>query len=296
MNNTTYFQEKLETLPDYVRWSIEETDYVQELETIKKKYRLHIDQSATLETLCQQFILGDIDPTGFVESLFHDGKVSYQMAGDILVEINTTIIEKIKQRIEKFKDEEREVEEMQKTYLNDAEKEIEEINTIYAQQDNEYVKVVEEVEKEIKANGGDLSEEDMAHMEGVTPAQYLANKRNTAEPTLKTATLDISATTPTETLQSEKEDILKELEQPQKSFSSPIFKVIKPTPPVVEEKVTPPDHQLENTHIEEPIHAETPVAPQPVKAEQTPKPPIQPIITKPAKIEISHDIYREPIE
>ena len=249
-----------------------------------------------METLCQQFILGDIDPTGFVESLFHDGKVSYQMAGDILVEINTTIIEKIKQRIEKFKDEEREVEEMQKTYLNDAEKEIEEINTIYAQQDNEYVKVVEEVEKEIKANGGDLSEEDMAHMEGVTPAQYLANKRNIAEPTLKTATLDISATTPTETLQSEKEDILKELEQPQKSFSSPIFKVIKPTPPVVEEKVTPPDHQLENTHIEEPIHVETPVAPQPVKAEQTPKPPIQPIITKPAKIEISHDIYREPIE
>jgi hypothetical protein len=323
MNDTTYFEEKLETLPDHIRWAIQAVDYKSALEEIKKKYRLHIDQAATLEKLCQLFMLGDIDATGFVNNMFTEGHLSSQVAGEMLVDIDTLILKKIRGKIETFEHEEAEVIKNRDEYLEDSEKEINEVNTLYREQDDRYVKVEEEVENELRAegfldDGSNVTEEDIAKEYGMTPAEYLAQfKDNSVEGGAIQAARNTKDKTPEEvdlskdTL-SEKESLLKELESPQKSFATPLFTpivkienkavTIKPSTPIT------PDHQLQNTHVEEPFHDEINTVTPEERAQVSAKIPepvvnprpisthIEPAIKKPAKIDLTHDVYREPIE
>ncbi len=299
MNNDAYFKEKLQDLPDYVRWAIEETDYASDLEAIKKKYRLHIDQSSVLEKLGLDFILGEIDQAGFVESLFHDGRISYQMAGDILADINGLIIKKIKDKIAVYREEEQAVKDNENFYMDDKEREIEEMSTLYQQQDEEYVKIQKDIEEQEKQNGP-ITDADIAREQGITLAEYLAQNKPSEGPTLKTA---VPTENHTENVAlSEKEELLKELETPEKSFKTPLIQItpkkdIQTTKPETVIAPIQPDHQLQNTHLEEPykapeIHPEKPV----VETSKQNPPQTTPIIQKPAKIEIKHDIYREPIE
>ncbi len=128
-------------------------------------------------------------------------------------------------------------------------------------------------------------------------AEYLAQNKSSNEPTLKSSvSID---NTPTETQLSEKEELLKELETPEKSFKTPIIEKVvskQPEQQKVEAKPLGPDHQLQNTHIEEPFTTTEFLHPT-EKAVEPEKPvPTTPTIQKPAKIEIRHDIYREPIE
>lgn len=313
MNHDTYLTDKLEQLPEYVSWAIQTTDYSTDLESIKRKYKLHIDQSSVLEKLTVDFILGEIDQAGFVESMFHDGRISYQVAGDILVDINELIIKKIRQKIEDYKEQERALKENEEFYMSEDEKEEQEQSTYYQQQDEEYVKIKKEVEEQEKQNGP-LTDADLAREQGLTLAEYLAQNQASSEPTLKTA---VSSMSDSELYISEKDDLLKELESPAKSFKTPLSSVVSKKP--ITETELPkepidrisPDHQLQNTHLEEPFETseflrsqtsaekDAVVEIQPVsKPVPEPKPTTlaEPTIQKPTKLEIKHDIYREPIE
>lgn len=307
-NSTNYFQEKLETLPDHLRWAIREVDYMKELAEIKKKHKLHIDQASTLEMVAQRLILGDIDAAAFVNTLFKEAYVSSQAAADILVDIDQLILKKIREKIESFEQEELEVQRHRDQYRTDDEVEIDELNTIYRQQDEEYVKVKQEVEEQLNKegflpDGSNVTDEDIARAYGMTLAEYLA--QNKADTTEVATTGDIV---------DEKEELLRELESPKKSFTTPIFTGI--SKPVAKKlttaPITPPDHQLQNTHVEQPYHDDINPPIEPTKAVETvhvdttvvtpttvtPSTKIAntPIIKKPAKIDLGHDIYREPIE
>ena len=83
---------------------------------------------------------------------------------------------------------------------------------------------------------------------------------------------------------------------------------IKATEEPKEEKdIVPPDHQLQNTHVEtpyveeiltpEPTPVPTPPAePEVVEIKQTVTPSTAPVIKIPTKIVLSNDPYKEPIE
>lgn len=141
MDTSTYFEEKLLSLPDQIRWAIQAVDYKAALNEIKAKYRLHIDQSAVLESLCERFMLGDIDAPLFVNNMFSEGHVSSQIASDILIDIDTLILKKIKEHLELLEREEEELEQKHIENLEDDEREIREIDTAYKKQDEEYIKI-----------------------------------------------------------------------------------------------------------------------------------------------------------
>ncbi len=235
------------------------------------------------------------------------------------MDVDTAILKRIREKIEGFEQEELEVERHRNQYLTEEERAIDEMNTVYKQQDEEYVKVSKEVEDELKKegfleDGSNITEEDIAKSYGMTTADYLAqNKKGGALQEAREQETTTTTPTPASIL-SEKEDLLNELESPKKSFSEPLF-TKAPAPKPAEVAPIAPDHQLENTHVEEPFHDEintvvkavepvkaipTPVevAPTPVKpAEVEPiETNIAPIIKKPAKIDLTHDVYREPIE
>lgn len=320
-NSTNYFQEKLETLPDHVRWAIRDVDYMKELAEVKKKYKLHIDQAATLESLTQHLILGDIDAATFMNSLFKEAYISSQIAADILVDIDTLILRRIREKIESFEQEEKEVQRHRDQFRTDEEVEIDDMNALYRQKDEEYVRINEEIKQELaaegfKEDGSNITDEDIAKSYGMTMAEYLAQNRQGA---IKAAqeSKDVVDTTPSEIL-SEKEELMRELESPEKSFSKPLFAKKPENSPVIKKiETTPitPDHQLQNTHVEEPFHDDVNVPLEPTKAmESTPEPVVipkpaekivgakpkpvdtTPIIKKPAKIDLGTDPYREPIE
>lgn len=309
-DNINYFKEKLEELPDKVRWSIQAVDYLKEIDVIKNKYKLHIDQAAILEHVCQLFVLGEIDASEFIDHMFNDGHISSQISADILLDIDTQILKKIREKIEAFESAETEIEKKRVEYMDDEEKEIAEINTLYQEQDNDYIKVNKEIEQELAAegfapDGSNITEEDIARAYGISPAEYLARGQKGGIQEARESTGDASILN--KNTLTEKEDLLRELETPQKSFVKPLFN--RPAPKkevVVETPVVAPDHQLQNTHIEEPLQIEDIITEEPkieeLKIEVTPTPEprpktnLEPIIKKPAKIDLGHDVYREPIE
>lgn len=320
-NSTNYFQEKLETLPDHVRWAIRDVDYMKELAEIKKKHKLHIDQAATLESLAQHLMLGDIDAATFMSSLFKEAYISSQIAADILVDIDTMILRRIREKIESFEQEEKEIQRHRDQFRTDEEVEIDDMNTLYRQKDEEYVRVTEEIKQELaaegfKEDGSNITDEDIAKSYGMTMAEYLAQNRQGAIKAAQEAK-DVVNTTPTEIL-SEKEELMRELESPEKSFAKPLFaKKAEATPVMKKVGVAPlaPDHQLQNTRVEEPFHDDVNAPLGPTKAIETTPTPITtpnptenivkvvpkpvdttPIIKKPAKIDLGADPYREPIE
>ncbi|MEN9605008.1 MAG: hypothetical protein RJB39_693 [Candidatus Parcubacteria bacterium] len=314
MNNTStnYFQEKLEILPDHLRWAIRDIDYIKALGDITRKYKLHIDQASTLELSAQRLMLGDIDAPGFIDVMFKEAYISSQVAADMLIDIDTSILRKIKEKIETFEREEAEVEQHRKEYLSDSEKEIDEMNTVYRAQDEEYVRVATEAEQELLKegyleDGSNINEEDLAKAYGMTVADFLSQNTKGGIQEARESENNTATPTPSNIL-SEKEDLLKELESPEKSFSKPLFTPIKKieTPPTVATKPVEPDHQLQNTHVEEPFHDEVNIVEKPTEEKETIEPPVEkkqpiqptitPTIKKPAKIDLTHDVYREPIE
>lgn len=306
-NTTTYFEEKLETLPDHLRWAIRDVDYITELGEIKKKYKLHIDQAATLEVVTQRLILGDIDAAGFMDAMFKEAYISSQIAADILVDVDIHILKRIREKIESFEQEELEVQRHRDQYRTEEEVRIDDMNTVYKQQDEEYVRVKKEVEEEMAKegyleDGSNITDEDIAKAYGMTVAEYLAQNTKGAIQAARN-TEDITEETSPSEIQSEKEELLRELESPEKSFVKPLFTAKPVEVKKVETAPIAPDHQLQNTHVEEPFHDEVnaPVTVvEPVN--ETPKPVapvikhnIEPIIKKPAKIDLGSDPYREPI-
>lgn len=300
MNQTEYFTEKMATLPEDIQEAILASDYARTLSEMQREYKLHIDQGQVLETLAMQLMFGDIDAPQFISGMFNEAHVSSSVAGDLLLKIDMFILKKIRLYIEDMQVVHEKDEELEKLLMSDEELAADETANAYADYYAETANILEDVKEEmieegINPDGTNITDDMLARELGVSVEEL--NKKGQVG-ALKEARDWGSTQSFTPSFIIEKEELLHELESPEKSFTTPLFEKRKFTPEV---PITPPDHQLQNTHIETPYIEEI----LPTEDIETPKPEYKPIpqvkppattIKMPTKITLSIDPYKEPIE
>lgn len=299
MNQTEYFTEKIETLPEDLQEAILSSGYAKILSDIQREFKLHIDQGQILETLATQLMFGDIDAPEFINGMFNEAHVSSSTAGDILLKIDTLILKKIRAYIEDMEEVRRKDAELERLLKEDDEILQEDESKIYSNFYIDSSEIIREtvqqlIEEGISPDGSNITDEVLAKELGVTVEELMSKVKGGA---LKEARDWGSTQSFTPAFTTEKEELLKELESPEKSFTSPLF--VKK-----EVHVTPPDHQLQNTHVEIPYVEEiVPEVKEVVEKQvapvvEVPKQQTPPVSTikKPAKLTLSIDPYKEPIE
>jgi len=291
--NNTYYQEKLESLPENLRYAVMMSKWKESLVQIQTQFKLHIDQTQVLEDSTVKLMFGDIDAPDFINHMFNDAHINSELAADILLEVDLRILKNIRERLEAIEESDALDEEVDNILLDKEEKEARDEADDYA----DYYEKVESINKET---------EEQLLKEGILP-----DGSNITD-----EMLGITTEIPTNIAQ-EKDDLLNEINTPSKSFTPENTiptAIIQPKPEIkIETEPTQPipvDHQLENTHIEKPFHEEDiiPELPKTIQPEPILQPtaPQQPrIITtsldtnqeikKPISIKLD-DIYREPIE
>lgn len=313
MNQTDYFTEKIATLPEDLQEAIRASNHEGVFKDLQKEYKLHIDQAQILETLATQLIFGDIDAPQFVNNMFSEAHVSSAVAGDILLKIDTRILRKIRTHLEGLAEAKKKDEELAQLLMDDEEAEEAEKAEIYAAYYADMANILQETEEQmlkegILPDGSNITDEMLAKAMGITIEELHKRSQPGA---FQEANLKTVEPTQNYNISNEKEELLHELESPEKSFSKPLFTpvapVVKPVPTVekvVEKKidvVTLPDHQLQNTHIEKPYKdeiletaSEKQVETAVVKPQQ--KEQKEFVVKKPVKLTLSNDPYKEPIE
>ena len=259
--NKTYYDEKLETLPENLQYAIIMSGWEESLSKIQKQFALHIDQTQVLEDSTMKLMFGDIDAPDFINHMFSDAHINSEKAADILLEVDLKILKKIRDQLQISEKIEQDEEEIENFLLENEEKKLRLENEAFAK----YYAEVEKIREEDEVSPEDPEEEEI----------------------------------PTN-IEKERDDLLNEINSPTKSFTltdniiSPVASVTPPAPvePTPEPEPIPVDHQLENTHIEKPFHEED-IIPELPKTETKPEPTTQ--IKKPIIIKLD-DIYREPIE
>lgn len=297
MNQHEYFSEKIETLPEDLQFAILSSDWEKTISDIQKEFKLHLDQGQVLETAAMQLMFSDIDATDFINLMFREGHISTQVAADILLAIDSRILKKIRESLEIFAKAEKKEKEDELLNMTDEEKARDEEAERFAKYYSESAVAIEEARQDLEArgiadDGSNATDEQIAEILGVSVEEYRKGREVVDNSEIPT---DINK---------EKEELLRELETPQKSFVKPLFTQNTAPEYKLDHEPLAPDHQLENTHIETPYHEPEPVIlekEEPVveTVVETPTPvttPITPEIKKPTKISISTDIYREPIE
>jgi hypothetical protein len=293
MNQTDYFTEKIATLPEDLQDAIRASNHDVILKEIQREYKLHIDQAQTLETLATQLIFGDIDAPDFVNNMFNEAHVSSAVAGDILLNIDTRILKKIRTYLEDIAEARRKDAELEKLLMDDEQSLEDDKATAYAEYYAEVANILEEekqklLDEGILPDGSNITDEMLAKESGLS-LEELRKK-------IQTETLQ-NISVPTD-ISSEKEELLHELESPEKSFSKPLFTPIQRQINKVE-TITLPDHQLQNTHVETPYVEEIVVPTTSQESKPVPtqeKPATTPSVKIPTKIVLSNDPYKEPIE
>lgn len=298
MNQHQYFIEKINTLPQDLQYAIMSSDWEKSLADIQKQYKLHLDQGQVLEATATQLMFGDVDATDFIHTLFTEGHISSQVAADILLDIDARILKKIRESIEIYAQAEEREKEIQDMLRTDEGREANEEAEAYAEHYRDEAVLIEErrnkfIAMGLQPDGSDATEEQAAEVLEMTVEEF----RKMQE------TSSVDAPVIPEDIDKEKADLMQELETPQKSFIKPLFtRPVEPAPVYkLDHEPLAPDHQIENLSIEEPYHEPEPVilteevpvvAPAPVPAPT----PVIPEIKKPTKINLTHDVYREPIE
>jgi len=268
--NQTYYDEKLETLPENLQYAVIMSDWKKHLVEIQNQFKLHIDQTQVLEDSVMKLMFGDIDAPDFITNMFTNGHINSETAADILLEVDLKILKKIRERLEAIEEQERKDKELEEILMDDEEKLEKEEAERYANFYREVEKINKEVEEEmikegIKPDGSNITDE----------------------------MLGIKTEIPSD-IHQERMDMLKEIESTNKSTIKPVeLKDLTPNkiefaPTIKEEEIVPVDHQLQNTEIEKPYHEED-IVPETKIIEEKPQP------KKPISINLN-DIYREPIE
>lgn len=273
--NQTYYDEKLESLPENLQYAVMMSNWKDALVAIQTQFKLHIDQTQVLEDSTIRLMFGDIDAPEFISNMFNNAHINSETAADILLEVDLKILKKIRERLESMKQADEEDEEIEEILLDDDEREAKEESDKYAN----FYKEAEQINKET---------EEQLLKEGILP-----DGSNITD-----EMLGITKEIPTD-IQKEKDDLLNEINTPTKSFKIEMN-------PVIEVKPIPTDHQIENTHLEKPYSDDeiinkitpqptipTPITPPEKKIDT--KIDMKPDIKKPITINLN-DTYREPIE
>lgn len=275
--NQTYYDEKIQSLPEDLQYAILMSNWKDALVSIQKEFKLHIDQTQILEDCTIKLMFGDIDAPDFINHMFNDAHINSEMAADILLEVDLKILKNIRERLESIQQSDKEDEEIEELLMSDEDKKQKEEADKYANFYEEAEKINKETEEELLKEG------------------ILPDGSNITD-----EMLGITKDIPTD-IQKEKDDLLEEINSPTKSF-----KIDLDSKPInINQTIIPTDHQLENTHLEEPFHEDEIIKTKPepsvtstiitsTKKIDT-KIDIKPEIKKPININLN-DIYREPIE
>lgn len=94
--------DKFKGLPQDFQEAIQTSEYDLSLETITKKHRLHIDQSATLEDLLSKFIFGEIESSNLISEMEVKINISKDAAAEIVKDIDQLIIVPIRENLQKI--------------------------------------------------------------------------------------------------------------------------------------------------------------------------------------------------
>lgn len=268
--NKTYYDEKLETLSENLQYAVMMSGWKESLVQIQTQFKLHIDQTQVLEDCTIKLMFGDIDAPDFINHMFNDAHINSETAADILLEVDLKILKNIRERLEMQEESEKDEEEIENFLLDDDEKKARAEDDAYAK----YYAEVDKIREEDDASEPDTEEDE-----------------------------EIPTNIP-----QEKDDLLNEINAPTKSFTVGLTKTqpsYQPAPTQPASQPIPVDHQLENTHLEEPFH-ESDIIPELPKTEtpvQSTTTPVKistsinqnPEIKKPITINLD-DLYREPLE
>lgn len=314
MNQTDYFTEKIATLPEDLQDAIYASNHQAILKDIQREHKLHIDQAQVLETLATQLMFGDIDAPSFVSGMFNEAHVSSAVAGDMLLAIDTLILRKIRSELELLAEARRKDEELRKFLMSDEESLEDDKATAYAEYYADTQNILEETKQElldqgILPDGSNITDEMLAEAMGITVAEL--HKQQEVGAFAEANNKQSSYIENHANAQTEKEELLRELESPEKSFAKPLFVpvtqvkkiqmpfVVSVEVPEESKKIILPDHQIQNTHIETPYVDESissqPEIPEVISVKESTLPKA-PVIKTPTKIVLSNDPYKEPIE
>ncbi len=286
--NQNYYDEKLKTLSENLQYAVIMSDWKKSLIEIQNQFKLHIDQTQVLEDSTIRLMFGDIDAPDFINNMFNDAHVNSETAADILLEIDLKILKKIRDRLEALSEQEKKDEEIENILLDDEERQEKEISDIYAG----YYDQIEKIQKE--------TEEEMLK-EGILP-----DGSNITD-----EMLGIKTEIPSN-IDQEKIDLLKEIEEPTKSFKDEdiekdfgsTIKKIEVEKTETNTETISTDHQIQNTHLEKPFKEEDIIHEVEITSDKSTKDQTQVEdnkkpntinIKRPIDINLN-DIYREPIE
>ncbi len=256
--NKTYYDEKLETLPENLQYAISMSNWEESLVQIQTQFKLHIDQTQVLEDCTMKLMFGDIDAPDFISHMFGDAHINSEMAADILLEVDLKILKKIREDLVDMDEGDKEEEEIENFLLEDEEKEARAENEAYAKYYAELDKIREE---------DDASPED---------------EEEVIEEVIEDKEIPIN-------IPKEKDDLLNEINKPTKSFTIDLTKN-QPSYQPLYAQPAPLDHRLENTHLEKPYQPKD-IIPVNIPTMQDQKFEIK----KPITINLD-DVYREPLE
>jgi uncharacterized protein (DUF2267 family) len=249
--NNTYYNEKLETLPENLQYAVIMSNWKESLVQIQTQFKLHIDQTQVLEDSAIKLMFGDIDAPDFINHMFNDAHINSETAADILLEVDLKILKKIREILEGLRITDEEEEEIEDFLMDNEERKAREEDDAYANHYAEIAKIREE---------DDMSPEDeveqVPEVKAIPEIQEV--KKIEVEPVKSAEEIHVE-------MLKEKDELLNEINSPTKSFILESSRI----------QTIPVDHQIENTHLEEPFHPYKLTNELP-KTEVRPQQPIQP--------------------
>ena len=91
--------EKFNQLPKDFQEAIRMSDYDNSFSIIAKKHKLHIDQSAKLETILANLIFGELSSEKIISTIVDEINISKEEAVEIATEMNQMMIIPIKDNL-----------------------------------------------------------------------------------------------------------------------------------------------------------------------------------------------------
>ncbi len=104
MNTLEQNTARFALLPADIQEAIKLFDYDNRLQKVHKKHKLHIDQSVALEALLADIIFGDMKSIELTNTIEHDLRMERGTAAEIALEINSTIILPLREKIKEVQE------------------------------------------------------------------------------------------------------------------------------------------------------------------------------------------------
>jgi hypothetical protein len=105
-NSLIKMTERFELLPDDAQKAISRFDYDTVLRSLQLKYKLHIDQAASLEKNVADIIFGDKKSSDLILHLAQDMHIDANLSKTIAFDVNDSILRPIQDLMKKIQTEE----------------------------------------------------------------------------------------------------------------------------------------------------------------------------------------------